>query len=154
MHICKPGIFGYTETGEDVCEILKQFLTRVIKYNPLLVILFGSRVEGDWKPWSDIDVAVVFEKIEDKFKLLIELRKGIPYLELRLYTSNEFLKGIEYCDIGILDAISNGYVLYCCEDFLKKVKQVFKYYKDFYGLEKVEDGWIAKKWWNLPWNRK
>ena len=151
--ICREGEFGYTEDNIDVCKLVTNFLQEVLKYGPKLVILFGSRVENRWKPWSDIDVMIIFDKIDNKLDLIIELGKKFPDFELRIYTIEEFIKGIEYCDIGILDAIDHGRILHN-DGVFEKIKSVFEYYKEFYGLERIEDGWIARKWWNLPWNRK
>lgn len=55
-------------------------------FRPKEIILFGSYSKGNWTENSDIDIAVIFDKIdEDKFKLtanLFKLRRAIhPLLE-------------------------------------------------------------------------
>ena len=52
-------------------------------YNPKQIIIFGSYVNGNPHPDSDIDIAVVFDTIKgdwlDTWGHLIGLREGISY---------------------------------------------------------------------------
>ena len=52
----------------EVLEKLKRFSDIVVeKYNPLKIVLFGSYAKGTNKEESDIDVAVIVEKIDGSF---------------------------------------------------------------------------------------
>ena len=52
----------------EVLEKLKKFSDIVVeKYNPLKIVLFGSYAKGTNKEESDIDVAVIVEKIDGSF---------------------------------------------------------------------------------------
>lgn len=52
----------------EVLEKLKRFSEIVVeKYNPLKIVLFGSYAKGNFKDESDIDVAVIVDKIEGSF---------------------------------------------------------------------------------------
>jgi len=65
-------------------EIAVQYMDRVRQvYKPKQVIIFGSFVNGNPHTESDIDIAVVFDKIEgdwlEIWGRLISLREGISY---------------------------------------------------------------------------
>jgi uncharacterized protein len=52
----------------EVLEKLRKFSEIVVeKYNPLKIVLFGSYAKGTNKEESDIDVAVIVEKIDGSF---------------------------------------------------------------------------------------
>jgi predicted nucleotidyltransferase len=65
-------------------EIAIKYTDRVRQvYKPKQVIIFGSFVNGNPHPDSDIDVAVVFDSVEgdwlETWGRLIGLREGISY---------------------------------------------------------------------------
>ncbi len=151
MEVCRQGEFGYVETGEDACELVKRFLQRALEHRPRLVILFGSSVERRWSPWSDLDVIVVFDRVDNKLETIVKLKGDVPYVELRVYTVEELIDRIRLCDIGVLDALDRGRVLHD-DGLFGQIKLVFERYRELYGLRRVEDGWVAERWWNLPWN--
>jgi hypothetical protein len=41
-------------------------------------VLFGSRARGDYMPYSDYDVAVVFRKVTDERELMLRIRSLKP----------------------------------------------------------------------------
>ncbi len=47
-------------------------------YPKSTIVLFGSRARGDFLPYSDYDIAVILEKIEDKFAAIEKLRRIKP----------------------------------------------------------------------------
>ncbi|HPA56835.1 MAG TPA: nucleotidyltransferase domain-containing protein [bacterium] len=52
----------------EVLEKLRKFSEIVVeKYNPLKIVLFGSYAKGTNKEESDIDVAVIVDKIDGSF---------------------------------------------------------------------------------------
>ena len=63
--------------------LLNLYVERIAEEFPLsTVILFGSRARGDPLPYSDYDIAVIFDVVEDKLSLIEKLRrmkpKGLP----------------------------------------------------------------------------
>jgi len=67
-----------------VIKIAKEYTNRIREeYNPKQIILFGSYVNGNPHEYSDIDIAVIFDKVGDEFldtwTKLIKLRRGISY---------------------------------------------------------------------------
>lgn len=52
----------------EVLKIVKQFSAIVVeKYHPLKIVLFGSYARGDYHKDSDIDIAVIVDKLEGNF---------------------------------------------------------------------------------------
>jgi predicted nucleotidyltransferase len=52
----------------EALEKAKRYSELVIKkYNPKKIILFGSYARGDYRNGSDIDIAVIFDKVEGSF---------------------------------------------------------------------------------------
>ena len=68
----------------EVREIAVKYTDRVRRiYNPKQVIIFGSYISGIPHADSDIDIAVVFDKVEgdwlETWARLIGLREGVSY---------------------------------------------------------------------------
>ena len=64
---------------KEAIEKAKQFSELVIKkYHPKKIILFGSYAKGNYRNDSDIDIMVVFDKIEGSF-----LEKEVDLFKLR-----------------------------------------------------------------------
>ena len=67
---------------EEVYEKATEYAALVGKeIKPLKVILYGSYAKGNWKEESDIDIAVIVDKVGDDFleqgALLYRLRRNI-----------------------------------------------------------------------------
>jgi len=64
--------------GESISkgdELLRGFASRVSsEYPSSTIVLFGSRARGDYMPYSDYDVAVVFRKVTDERELMLRIR--------------------------------------------------------------------------------
>ena len=65
-------------------EIAESYTTKIReRYNPKQIILFGSYVNGNPHPDSDIDVAVIFDEAPGDFletwTHLIKLRRGLSF---------------------------------------------------------------------------
>jgi predicted nucleotidyltransferase len=93
-------------------EKAKKFSELVIKkYNPKKIILFGSYARGTYRNDSDIDIMVVFDKIEGSF-----LEKEVDLYKLRR-TIDENIEPVLYEEkndpSGFLESVSDyGEVLY------------------------------------------
>ena len=98
---------------EQVIELVKRY-SEVVQniFNVKKVVLYGSYSRGDQKEWSDIDVAVVVDRIEGDFltaaSLLYKLRENIDFkIEPILFALEEDDKG------GFLDhVLKTGIVIY------------------------------------------
>jgi len=105
--------FGFDERGLSVDEIISKYVDRIKGLLDLAcVIVFGSRARGDWKIWSDVDVAIIVRRVNVKdfdelFKLLHE-----PLIEYRIYTVDEALQAVRDGDPTILLALFEGVVVY------------------------------------------
>ena len=68
----------------EVEEIAIKYSDKIrLVYKPKQIIIFGSYVNGSPHPDSDIDIAVIFDKVEgdwlETWGHLIGLREGISY---------------------------------------------------------------------------
>ncbi|MDN5360937.1 MAG: uncharacterized protein PWQ84_2000 [Thermotogaceae bacterium] len=96
----------------EALEKAKKFSELVIKkYNPKKIILFGSYARGTYRNDSDIDIMVVFDKIEGSF-----LEKEVDLYKLRR-TIDENIEPVLYEEkndpSGFLESVSDyGEVLY------------------------------------------
>lgn len=61
--------------AEDCIEKMVQVIVR--RFQPLKVILFGSRARGQADPDSDVDLLVVMPYLEDKRKTAVEIRRSL-----------------------------------------------------------------------------
>jgi len=69
-----------------ITEIVKKYIEilGVGKYNLIQAYLFGSYAKGNFNKDSDIDVALVFDKIKDRFDTRVELMKLTRKIDLRI----------------------------------------------------------------------
>jgi uncharacterized protein len=52
----------------------------VREFKPLKIFLFGSRARGDGRDWSDIDLLVVLDHIDDKRETRDALQRALPHV--------------------------------------------------------------------------
>ena len=81
-------------------------------------ILFGSRARGDFKPWSDYDLLVIAdfsEKYLDRIGKLLEILDS--KIEPHPYTLEEALEMLKKGNPTVIDAMSEGVVVYEGEEF-------------------------------------
>lgn len=61
-------------------QLLIEYIERIKRNYPRsTIILFGSRAKGRQLPYSDYDIAVVLENIDDKLEMTIKLRRLKPH---------------------------------------------------------------------------
>jgi len=104
--------------SSELEHVVRCLLSRFEVYG---VVLFGSRARGDHKPWSDYDVLIVgpFEKpyLERLGDVLEALSCTHLPVEPHPYTLEEALEMLSRGNPTIVDALSEGVVLYKTEKF-------------------------------------
>ena len=70
----------------EVIKKLKEFANKInSEYNPEMIYLFGSYSRGNWHNDSDIDVAIIFDKInENRFEIMKQILKLRRDIDLRI----------------------------------------------------------------------
>lgn len=104
----------------DVDDKLLQEMTRRIvdTVHPQKVILFGSRARGDARSNSDIDVLVVTDSTEPRYKRAIPLYRalrGVPVpvdTEILVYTPDEVEEWRNVRQAFVTTVVREGRVLY------------------------------------------
>lgn len=112
-------------------EHLENFIRNVLKRPDVVgILLFGSAAKGREKPYpqSDIDVLVIAENLHSnpaKRKLeLIGYKKEAEAVEDIWLTPEELLNGVEGGWGTLLDAISDGKVIYDKTGIFKQAKEI------------------------------
>ena len=60
-------------------KLLREYVDKLRSTIPRsTILLFGSRARGEQVPYSDYDIAVILEKVEDSIKIVENLRKLKP----------------------------------------------------------------------------
>ncbi len=85
-------------TQDKAIELARSFLKQASKKHPIrTAYLFGSYARGIQKEYSDIDIAVVFEKIthgkryyEESFEIFHEAQEYNSFLEVLCFQEDEF----------------------------------------------------------------
>ncbi|MEM1831278.1 MAG: nucleotidyltransferase domain-containing protein [Desulfurococcaceae archaeon] len=101
---------------------LREAVRRITsRYRVEAIVLFGSRARGNHRPWSDYDLLVVAdfeEKYLDRFLRIYELTDDLGLnIEPHPYTMNEALEMLRKGNPIIVDALSEGVVLYAGNRF-------------------------------------
>jgi len=121
-------------------ELLKAVKKILEKFHVDVIILFGSRARGDYKPWSDYDILIIAnfrEKYLDRIAEILELLNEIKItIEPHPYTLKEAIEMLKKGNPIIVDAISEGLILYEGEG----LKELLKVYEELLkkGLKKSE----------------
>ncbi len=105
-------------------DAVKRYVEKVSKHVRLhAAILFGSRARGDHGPWSDYDILLIGDFIEDymeRLRKLINLADDakIP-LEPHPYRLDEAIKMLERGSPTIVDAIEEGMIIKAGKEYDK-----------------------------------
>jgi len=60
-------------------KLLREYVEKISrKYPKSTIILFGSRARGDYLPYSDYDLVVVLQEVDDKISTIEEFRRLKP----------------------------------------------------------------------------
>ncbi|GAB6101457.1 hypothetical protein JCM16138_06800 [Thermococcus atlanticus] len=134
----RSGELPYWGDIQEYVEALKGAL------RPKLILLYGSLARGTFGLGSDIDILVISENLpkspNERLKLLYELDRTRAPIDAKTYTPGEvkkmFLKGHPL----IMDALSDGKILYADEDYLRELMAMFKVARR--KFRRFERGWI------------
>ncbi|ASJ03716.1 nucleotidyltransferase [Thermococcus profundus] len=125
----------------DVQEYVES-LKRALKVR--LVILYGSTAKGSFGLGSDVDVLVVADDLPsnpvERLKLLYDLDKTRAPLDVKGYTPGEVRRMLAKGHPLIMDALSDGVVLYGEKAYVEEVKRAFNRAKR--KFKRFERGWI------------
>jgi predicted nucleotidyltransferase len=98
-------------------DTLARIVDRLVqRFDPLRVILFGSRARGDQRPDSDIDLLVVLAECPDKRRAMIammrELRDFKVPVDVIVTTPEEIARRGHLVGTVLRPALREGRVLY------------------------------------------
>lgn len=95
---------------------LENILNRIIEgYGPEKVYLFGSSIWGERREDSDIDLFIVKDSKDDRYKRQVEVRRfvrGEAPVDLLVYTPSEVERRVNMGDLFIKKIINEGKLLY------------------------------------------
>jgi len=137
------------ELYEKVVGKLKKLVAETMNdLKPKLVILYGSIVRGDWHTGSDLDLLVVSDSVSSNFKdrgdRLFGVVQGFP-VEPHVYTTQEFGEMLAHGRMTVLDALTEGTILYAQKNYLKEIKQKLEQTMQNLKPEKISIGWKLKR---------
>jgi len=109
----KRGESQHAATADLIVEMTDRI---VRKFNPLKVILFGSRARGEPRPDSDVDLLVVLPEIEDKRGAAVEIRRALRDLpvskDIVVATPDEIARRGNLVGSVLRPALREGKVLF------------------------------------------
>ncbi|MBI4470739.1 MAG: nucleotidyltransferase domain-containing protein [Acidobacteria bacterium] len=96
---------------------IQTMVERIVqRFEPLRVILFGSRARGTAFAQSDVDLLVVLPRVEDKRRTTVEIRRMLGDLPLSkdiiVTTPDEIARRGELTGSMLGSALREGKVLY------------------------------------------
>lgn len=121
---------------------LERYLRELEIEGPLLVILFGSLVRGEYTQFSDMDVLVIFDRLPDwKERFRIVYRHSDGSVQPFAYTWEEILHMLEAGNTFIFEAIEEGAPVWDKGGYWQRLTAHSREIGDRYKIERVKDGW-------------
>jgi predicted nucleotidyltransferase len=101
----------------DQASILTIVRERIVReFNPLKIILFGSRARGDARVDSDVDLLVVFSEVSNKREAAIKIRGALQDLpvgkDIIVTTPDEIAKRGNMIGSVLRPALQEGQVIF------------------------------------------
>lgn len=101
----------------DQDSLLAFIRERIVSaFDPLRIVVFGSRARGDAHPDSDVDLLVVFETVSDKRAAAIDIRRALRDLpvgkDVVVTTPDEIQRRGSLIGSILRPALRDGKVLY------------------------------------------
>jgi len=110
-----------------VDRFIKEAVPKILdEISPYLIIIFGSRVKGNARDDSDIDVIVVSDYFKGipflkRMPMLLKLVKFEKHIDFLCYTEEEFNR-IKNESIVLKTALQNGVSIYSHKKRIEKLK--------------------------------
>jgi predicted nucleotidyltransferase len=104
-------------TSATVDELIAEMVERIVtRFDPVRIILFGSRARGDAQPDSDVDLLVVLEHVEDKHDVSVKVLTALsdmPICKDVLVTTPEEMERPSHAFGSLLrSALRDGKIMY------------------------------------------
>ena len=98
-------------------ELIPTIRDRIVRdFDPVQIILFGSRARGDAGSGSDVDLLVVLPEVADKRKAAVDMRRALADLaiskDIIVTTPEEIARQGQMVGTVLRPAIREGTVLY------------------------------------------
>lgn len=107
------------ESAQDIQAILERIVnTLTLEYRPDRIVLFGSYVQGQPTPASDIDLLIIKDSQLSPYQRLVQVRRLLrdPYrripIDLLVITPSELEERLKRGDQFLRTIVSQGKVLY------------------------------------------
>ena len=88
----------------------------VARFQPARILLFGSRARGTDNRWSDVDLLVVMDAVEDKRRAAVEMRQALGNLtvskDIVVTTPDEIARRGNVVGSVLRAALREGKVVY------------------------------------------
>jgi predicted nucleotidyltransferase len=86
------------------------------RFQPARILLFGSRARGTANRWSDVDLLVVMDAVEDKRRAAVEMRQALGNLtvskDIVVTTPDEIARRGNVVGSVLRAALREGKVVY------------------------------------------
>ncbi len=115
-----------------------RFVERVRQFDPLLVLLFGSVVTGEFTQYSDADVLVVFEHAVD-WDTVYACSDGIVQPVVK--TLDELTAQITAGEPFFCEIIEQGQTLFDAGGVHEQLRRRVAAARRQWGLEQTPEGW-------------
>jgi uncharacterized protein len=113
-HRVKEAPANYVAITDNAVSIMVERIVR--RFEPLRIILFGSRARGDAQPDSDVDLLVVFPQVANKRSKAVEIRQALVDLpvakDIIVTTPDEITRRGDLVGDVLRPALAEGKVLY------------------------------------------
>ena len=101
-------------TAETIVDTM---VNRIVAgFQPLRILLFGSRARGTDNRWSDVDLLVVMEEVADKRRAAVEMRRTLSDLpvskDIIVTTPEEIARRGHLVGTVLRAALREGKVVY------------------------------------------
>lgn len=117
---------------------MRDFLRKVRRLDPVLIILFGSVARGVSKAESDADILVLFERTRS-WTEVYSLGRGIVQPVIK--TAEEFSALLREGEPFAVEILEDGVLLYDADGYQTRFVAEATVARERHGLVRVEGGW-------------
>ena len=105
---------GRAVTNQAIIDTIVERI--VARFQPARILLFGSRARGTDNRWSDVDLLVVMDKVEDKRRAAVEMSRSLGDLtvskDIVVTTPDEIARRGNVVGSVLRAALREGKVVY------------------------------------------